>query len=83
MMEGPVAVVACQASAQATEQHDCGYKTACNIHPMMATLNSRFYDFLHRISIEELTRAPIQDAHTARIVPAIAAVAYAGAGEEP
>ncbi|MBI3542924.1 MAG: Rrf2 family transcriptional regulator [Deltaproteobacteria bacterium] len=57
MMEGPVSVVACQTPGAVAE--DCGYKGSCNIHKMMGTLNDRFYDFLHRISVEEITRSPL------------------------
>lgn len=56
MMEGHVAVVACQ-SAELQSQ-DCGYQGSCNISKTMQTLNDRFQEFLHRISVEELTRSP-------------------------
>ncbi|MBI3555905.1 MAG: Rrf2 family transcriptional regulator, partial [Deltaproteobacteria bacterium] len=57
MMEGPVAVVACT-HPDAVHQ-DCGYHGHCNIKSMMSQLNSRFYDFLDRISVEEITRTPL------------------------
>lgn len=61
MMEGPVSVVAC-ATRDENEAHSaCGYKGNCNITRTMTLLNSRFYDFMHRISIEELTRTPVVD----------------------
>lgn len=60
MMEGPVSVVACQNDAAGTDP--CGYKHNCNIKQTMNTLNTRFYDFMHRISIEELTRSPVETA---------------------
>ena len=60
IMEGPVSVVACQNPEH--EEKDCGYRTGCNIKRMMSTLNSRFYEFLHRISVEEITSTPINAA---------------------
>lgn len=57
MMEGPIGVVACQTPS--TDNKDCGYRGSCNISSTMSLLNHRLYDFLHRISIEELTRSQV------------------------
>ena len=58
MMEGPVSVVACAESKGATtnNQHLCEYSPQCSIKPNMTVLNDRLYEFLSRISLEELTR---------------------------
>ena len=57
LMEGPIAVVGCahRAPEGLVDQASCEYLSNCNIHPMMTVLNSRFYDFLNRISVDELT----------------------------
>lgn len=59
MMEGPVSVVACTHNGS-DPSPNCEYLSQCNIKRMMATLNSRVYDFLNRISLEELTRSPAE-----------------------
>lgn len=79
MMEGPVAVVACQSPDAPTQ--DCGYRGSCNISSTMRTLNSRFTDFLHRISVEELTRSPVEH-HLAK-ADSNSAEAFALQGGEP
>lgn len=66
IMEGPISLVNCcptrssgevsNPKTDSADQSGCEYFTQCNIHPAMATLNDRLYDFLHRISVEELTR---------------------------
>lgn len=43
--------------ADSADHVGCEYFGQCNIHPAMSRLNDRLYDFLHRISVEELTRA--------------------------
>lgn len=64
MMEGPLAVVQCnhenskRTDADPVDHASCAYLGHCNIKTMMNTLNEKVHDFLHRISIEELTRAP-------------------------
>lgn len=56
MMEGPVSVVACQHPGM--DEHDCDYHAGCNIRFTMSILNARFQEFLHRVSVEEITRTP-------------------------
>ncbi len=72
LMEGPVSVVACTHPETA---QDCGYRGQCNIKGMMSQLNDRFSDFLGRISIEEITRTPLEHPtapHEAASYPAAA-----------
>lgn len=60
MMEGPVSVVACMHRKNGNGQVDhsnCEYGSHCDLKPIMALLNQRMHDFLHRISLEELTRS--------------------------
>lgn len=60
MMEGPVSVVACQSKEDSKKKDACcGYRGSCNIHGMMSNLNGKLYDFLHQISVEEITRMPV------------------------
>jgi DNA-binding IscR family transcriptional regulator len=61
MMEGPMQVVACAHREKGNgpvDHKSCEYNRACEIKPIMSTLNERLHDFLHRISLEELTRSP-------------------------
>ena len=70
-----------QAGKRPTEnikESTCAYTGQCNIKSMMTTLNVRVYDFLNRISIEELTRAPHTTGVGSATSPAIALQ-----GEEP
>jgi Rrf2 family protein len=93
MMEGPLSVVACAPQApsvtQTTESNcGCEYQGNCNIKPVMSAFNDRLYDFLHRISLEELTRGSAKSAAPTTIslsnnsasALAAASVSY---GEEP
>jgi Rrf2 family protein len=57
LMEGPVSVVACATHGE--EKQGCEYSGQCNIKGMMSSLNNRVYEFLNRISLEELTRTPL------------------------
>ena len=57
LMEGPVSVVACATHSE--EKHACEYSGHCNIKHMMSGLNTRVYEFLNRISLEELTRSQL------------------------
>ena len=76
MMEGPVAMVAC--THPDVEHQDCGYRGQCNIRGMMSQLNDRFSDFLNRISIEELTRTPLNHSITPTASVSQAAAAFQG-----
>lgn len=63
LMEGPIGVVACAHNAKqpaptldSNQESSCEYSSHCTIRPMMTALNERVYEFLHQISIDELTR---------------------------
>ena len=53
MMEGPVSLVSCSTPEN---HHDCEYLSKCNLKGAMFNLNTRIAEFLHRISLEEITR---------------------------
>ncbi|MGE4232355.1 MAG: Rrf2 family transcriptional regulator [Bacteriovoracia bacterium] len=87
LMEGPVAVVAC------TQTRSCEYDINCTIKHNIEELNSKIYEFLSRISVEELTRAPYNNAtqqkiptqETVSAQPSVLqeAVSFDALGEEP
>ncbi|MEW6057981.1 MAG: Rrf2 family transcriptional regulator [Bdellovibrionota bacterium] len=84
IMEGPVSIVSCLQECDGKDS-SCEYTTNCNIKSMMSALNTRFYDFLNRISVEELTRAALPrsiefDSSTAS---AYDSVVFGASGEEP
>lgn len=61
-MEGPVGLVTCMGSdghKNGAMDHPCAYKSGCNIRPVLSVLNGKIYDFLSRISLDELTRIPL------------------------
>lgn len=82
IMEGPVGVVPCASmgtnvsnlkkAESGNPSSCCDYSDSCSIKPVMGNLNDRISEFLGRISLEELTRMPIQ-----------AAAPVLAAGEEP
>jgi Rrf2 family protein len=66
MMEGPLSVVSCTSlSANQTSQESretsssCEFSSGCSIKSAMSVLNHKLYDFLNRISLEELTSGKI------------------------
>lgn len=91
LMEGPIAVVACAhrmpetIKSDTVDQSGCEYMGSCNIHPMMSALNSKFYDFLSRISVDELTHSSAKMAASSDVPLARTTqqTAVAFQGEEP
>lgn len=77
MMEGPVSVVSC-ATHHVDTDVNCEYSGKCGIKPVMSTLHERVYDFLSRISVEELTRSS-----SVRFEPLESPPISAVQGEEP
>lgn len=75
LMEGPISIVACattttqpihdgkvvEKNADANHGCDCAYLSHCNIKPTMSVLNDKLNQFLNAISIEELTRASLEN----------------------
>ena len=82
VMEGPVGVVSCvtttsiPSEARNAENNCCEYSGSCSIRPIMSHLNDRMYEFMSRISLDELTRVPLKS----KTVPEFTAEYI---GEEP
>ncbi len=61
IMEGSVGVVSCtsettEANMKKEQPCACEYETKCSIKPAMSVLNTKMYEFMRQISVEELTR---------------------------
>ncbi len=68
IMEGPVGVVSCingsNIKNHSTDLTGCEFHSGCQIKPMMSVLNKKIYDFLDRITLDELTAVPIKNSKT-------------------
>ncbi len=88
VMEGNIGVVSCVESSNQSESsaNCCSYESSCSIRPVMSSLNTKIYDFLSRISLDELTRTSILEetkASSAEVSGNSLPIRFELSGDEP